>query len=70
MCYNLPRLVKSIKLIKENSFTLKKLRSRRYPPKTIMNADYADDLTLLANTPAQTECLLHCLEQQVRVNGL
>ena len=24
-----------------------------------MDADDVDDLTLLANTPAQTECLLH-----------
>ena len=28
----------------------------------ITNADYADDLELLANTPAQVESLLHSLE--------
>ena len=28
-----------------------------------MDADYADDITLLANTPVQAESLLHCLEQ-------
>ena len=33
----------SIDKIKENSFELIKKRSRRYPAKTITNADYADD---------------------------
>ena len=33
------------------------------PPQTITDADYADDITLLANTPAQLETLLHGLEQ-------
>ena len=28
-----------------------------------MNADYADDIVLLANTPTQAESLLHSLEQ-------
>ena len=28
-----------------------------------MDADYADDIVLLANTPAQTETLLHSLER-------
>ena len=41
-----------IDLIKENGFTLKKIRSRRYLAETKTNADYADDLGLLANTPA------------------
>ena len=36
---------------------LKKARSRRYPAQTISDADYADDLALLANTPAQAENL-------------
>ena len=30
------------------------------------DADYADDLALLANTPAQAEFLLHRLEQVAR----
>ena len=31
-----------------------------------MDADYADDQVLLANTPAQTECQMHSLEQAAR----
>ena len=50
-------------LMKENGFTLKKTRSRSYPAETITNADCADDLVLLANTPAQAESLRHSLEQ-------
>ena len=52
----------SIDKIKENGFNLTKERSRRYPAKTITNADYADDIALLANTPAQAETLLRILE--------
>ena len=40
-------------LMKENGFTLDKVRSRRYPAQTIADADYADDIALLANTPYQ-----------------
>ena len=43
--------------------TKKKKRSRRYPAKTITDADYADDIVLLANTPNQAETLLHSLDQ-------
>ena len=32
------------------------------PPKTITDANYADDIKLLANAPAQAETLLHSLE--------
>ena len=52
----------SIDLMKENGFKLTKERSRRYPAQTITDADYADDIALLANTPAQGETLLHSLE--------
>ena len=45
--------------IKENGFNLTKERSRRYPAKTISNADYTNDIGLLANTPTQAETLLH-----------
>ena len=48
--------------IKENGFKLTK-ESRRYPAKTITDADYADDIALLANAPAQAETLLHSLER-------
>ena len=45
-------LRQSIYKIKENIFNLTKERSRRYPAKTITDADYADDMTLRANGPA------------------
>ena len=53
----------SIDKIKENGFKLTKKRSRRYPAKTITDADYADDIALLVNAPAQAETLLHSLER-------
>ena len=43
----------SIDEIKKPSFKLTKKRSRRYPAKTITNADYADDIAILANVPAK-----------------
>ena len=49
--------------IKENGFKLTKERTRRYPAKTITDADYADDIAILANAPAQAETPLHSLEQ-------
>ena len=53
----------SIDKIKENGFELTKRRSRRYPATTITDADYADDIAILANTPDQAETLLHSLER-------
>ena len=52
--------------MKENGFTLKKQRSRRYSAQTIMDADYIDDIALLTNTPNQAESLLHSRNQAVR----
>ena len=49
--------------IKENGFKLTKERSRQYPEHTITDADYADYLALLANTPAQAKNLLHSRER-------
>ena len=49
----------SIDKIKENGFKLTKERSERYPTQTITDADYADDIALLANAP---ENLQHSLE--------
>ena len=49
---------------------LTKKRSRRYPAKTITDADYADDIALLANTPNQAETLLHSLERTAAGIGL
>ena len=60
----------SIDKIRENDFELTKKRSRRYPAKTITDADYADDIALLANTPNQAETLLHSLERATAGIGL
>ena len=56
--------------IRENGFELTKKRSRRYPAKTITNADYADDIAIPANTPDQAETLLHSLERAAAGIGL
>ena len=48
--------------IRENSFGLTKKRSRRYPAKTITDANYANNIAILANTPNQAKTLLHSLE--------
>ena len=37
--------------------------SRRYPAKSITDADYTDDKAILANTPNQAGTLLHSLER-------
>ena len=60
----------SIDKIKENGFELTKKRSRRYPATTITDADYADDIAILANTPDQAETLLHNLERVAATIGL
>ena len=52
------------------SVELKKKRSRRYAAKTITDADYADDIAILANTPNQAETLLHSLERAAAGIGL
>ena len=53
----------SIHKIRENGFELTKKRSRRHPAKTITDADYADDIAILANTTNQAETQLHSLER-------
>ena len=60
----------SIDKMKENGFKLTKERSRRYCAQTITNTDYADDMVLLANAPAQAKTLLHSLEQAAAGIGL
>ena len=67
----MPRLCTTniIRYHKEKGFTLKKARSRRYPALTITDAD-ADDLALLADTPAQAESQLHSLEKAAKNIGL
>ena len=56
-------LITSIDKIKDNGFKLTKERSRRYPAQIITDADYADDIALLVNTPAQAETMLQSLER-------
>ena len=60
----------SIDKIRENGFELTKKRIRRYPAKQITDADYADDIAILANTPNQAEILLHSLERAAAGIGL
>ena len=60
----------SIDKIKENSFKLTKERSRKYPTKTITDADYANNIAILANAPAPAETLLHSLEWAAAGIGL
>ena len=60
----------SIDKIRENGFELTKKRSRRHPAKTITDANYADDIAILANTPNQAETLLHSLEWAAAGIGL
>ena len=55
----------SIDLMKENGFTLEKVRSRRYPAQTI-----TDKIALLANTTTQAKSLLHSLEREADGIGL
>ena len=62
-------LTTSIDIMKENGFKLAKERSRKYPTQTITDVDYADDLALLAYSPAQAESLLHSLEQAAAGKG-
>ena len=60
----------SIDKIRENGFELTKKRSRRYPAKTFTDADYADNIAILKNTPNQAETLLHSLERAAAGIGL
>ena len=57
----------SIDKIKENRFKLTKERSKSYPAQTITDTD---DIAFLANTPTQTETLLHRLERATVGIGL
>ena len=60
----------SIDEMKDNGFKLAKERNRRYPAQTITDAEYADNIALLVNTPAQAETLLHSLERAAADFGL
>ena len=56
--------------MKNNGFKLAKERSRRCPTQTITDADFADDIALLANTPVQSETLLHSQDRAAAGIGL
>ena len=56
--------------MKENGFTLAKAERRRYHAQTVTNADYADDIALVANAPTWAESLLHSLEKAADSIGL
>ena len=60
----------SIDKIRENGFDLTEKRSRTYPAKTITDADYANDIAILANAPNQAKTLLHSLERAAAGIGL
>ena len=55
---------------RENSLELTKKRNRSYAAKTTTDADYADDIAILANTPSQAGTLLHSLERTAAGIGL
>ena len=48
--------------MKENGFTLEKVRSKQFLSQSITDADSADYMALLANTPTQAESLLPSVE--------
>ena len=60
----------SIDNMKDNGFELAKERCRRYPAQTITDVDYADDIALIANTPAQSEHPAYSLERAAADIGL
>ena len=60
----------SIDKIRENGFELTKKRSGRHPAKPITDADNANDIAILVNTPNQAETLLHSLERTAAGIGL
>ena len=60
----------SIDKIKENGFELTKKSYRMYPAKTNTDADNADDIAILAISPAQAETLMQSLERAAAGIGL
>ena len=62
-------LKKSTDKMKDNGFKLTKERSRRYPAQKITDADYANDIAIFVNTPAQTKSLFHSVERAVAGKG-
>ena len=60
----------SIDKTKGNGFELTKKRSRRYPTKKITDANYANDIAILANATTQAKTPLHSLERAAAGIGL
>ena len=58
------------KILKKNDFKQKKERSRKFPAKTVTDVNYADDIALLSDAPAQAETLLHSLKRAAASIGL
>ena len=56
--------------MKDKGFKLTKERSRRYRAHTFTDADYADDIALLANSPNKAETMLHSLDRAAAGIGL
>ena len=56
--------------MKENSFKLVNEGSRKYSAPTITDEDYADDIALIANSPARAESQLDSLERAADGIGL
>ena len=56
--------------IERKRFQAGKGKKQKIPTQTITDADYADDIALLANTPAQAETLLHSLKREAAGIGL
>ena len=54
----------------ELGFTLAKRKSKRYPAMKITNADYADDLAVLADILKDATFLLHSIERTAKEIGL
>ena len=56
--------------MKENGLKLTNKRNRRYTVQTTADADYANDIVLLADSPAQAKYLLDSLERAAGGIGL
>ena len=55
---------------KKKWFHITMTRNRRYPAESQRGECYADDLVILANTPAQAELLQHIQEREPGNIGL
>ena len=60
----------SVDKLNSFGFTLEKAKSRRYPAKKIIEADYADNLALFSDKIDDAERLLHAVEEAAARIGL